>query len=232
MGWRVDIGRVDLYERIPDAEQDKWRLYDNDLLVMNLSTDISSDTSGFKASVFEEAVRQWASDARNQGLVAAILQKAGWTQQMLYGSPKWWQMDEVLKMEDGEEKKELLARAKKFSPRLYEACMNDPFCGMYDFPTLSSLESVRSFAANVAVCRRRIVKRKRDEWSDEEYVVTSHRIIGTETREEYPDSPPPPKTFIMSAEYGRPTQFHNVPIEERAIDSKGNRLPWSLEWPE
>lgn len=29
---------------------------------------------------------------------------------------------------------------------------------------------------------------------------------------------------------GRPTQFHAVPLEERAVDSNGNRLPWALEW--
>jgi hypothetical protein len=31
---------------------------------------------------------------------------------------------------------------------------------------------------------------------------------------------------------GRPTQFHGVPLEERAYDSQGNRLPWALEWAE
>ena len=31
---------------------------------------------------------------------------------------------------------------------------------------------------------------------------------------------------------GRPTQFHAVPLEERAVDSKGRKLPWALEWPE
>jgi len=31
---------------------------------------------------------------------------------------------------------------------------------------------------------------------------------------------------------GQPTQFHGVPLEERAVDSKGNRLPWSLEYHE
>lgn len=31
---------------------------------------------------------------------------------------------------------------------------------------------------------------------------------------------------------GRPTQFHGVPLEERAVDSHGNRLPWALEWAE
>ncbi|MCJ1436625.1 hypothetical protein MMC27_006005 [Xylographa pallens] len=29
---------------------------------------------------------------------------------------------------------------------------------------------------------------------------------------------------------GRPTQFHGVPLEERAVDAQGNRLPWALEW--
>ncbi|MCJ1311513.1 hypothetical protein MMC25_005185 [Agyrium rufum] len=29
---------------------------------------------------------------------------------------------------------------------------------------------------------------------------------------------------------GHPTQFHGVPLEERAFDSQGNRLPWALEW--
>ncbi|MCJ1387301.1 hypothetical protein MMC18_000142 [Xylographa bjoerkii] len=29
---------------------------------------------------------------------------------------------------------------------------------------------------------------------------------------------------------GRPTQFHGVPLEERAFDAQGNRLPWALEW--
>ncbi|MCJ1476060.1 hypothetical protein MMC13_004725 [Lambiella insularis] len=31
---------------------------------------------------------------------------------------------------------------------------------------------------------------------------------------------------------GRPTQFHGVPLEERAFDSQGNRLPWALEYPD
>lgn len=31
---------------------------------------------------------------------------------------------------------------------------------------------------------------------------------------------------------GRPTQFHGVPFEERAIDANGNRLPWAYDYPE
>ena len=38
------------------------------------------------------------------------------------------------------------------------------------------------------------------------------------------------KRIRMTA--ARPMQVHNVPLEERAFDSKGNRLPWALEWPE
>ena len=41
---------------------------------------------------------------------------------------------------------------------------------------------------------------------------------------------PEPKRIKMSA--ARPMQVHNVPLEERAFDSKGNRLPWALKWPE
>jgi len=36
----------------------------------------------------------------------------------------------------------------------------------------------------------------------------------------------------MNSGPGQPTQFHGVPLEERAIDSKGNRLPWALEYHE
>ena len=31
---------------------------------------------------------------------------------------------------------------------------------------------------------------------------------------------------------GRPTQFHAVPVEERAVDRNGKKLPYALEWPE
>ncbi len=31
---------------------------------------------------------------------------------------------------------------------------------------------------------------------------------------------------------GGPTQFHAVPLEERAVDSQGRTLPWALEWHE
>ena len=36
----------------------------------------------------------------------------------------------------------------------------------------------------------------------------------------------------MSGVNGRPTQFHAVPADERAVDSGGKQLPWALEWHE
>lgn len=30
----------------------------------------------------------------------------------------------------------------------------------------------------------------------------------------------------------RPTQFHGVPPDERALDANGTRLPWAYEYPE
>ena len=36
----------------------------------------------------------------------------------------------------------------------------------------------------------------------------------------------------MDDPFGRPTQVHGVPLEDRASDSKGNKLPWGLEWHE
>jgi hypothetical protein len=31
---------------------------------------------------------------------------------------------------------------------------------------------------------------------------------------------------------GRPTQIHGVPVEDRAFDANGVRLPWAYEYPE
>ena len=77
-----------------------------------------------------------------------------------------------------------------------------------------------------------------DQYPDYLYSQTPHRVryasvIGTVKLVETIDVPSAPKKAKMAFEgQGRPTQFHGVPLEERAIDSKGNRLPWALQWPE
>ncbi len=40
------------------------------------------------------------------------------------------------------------------------------------------------------------------------------------------------KVAKMLPGQGRRTQFHAVPVSERAFDENGNRLPWGLEGPE
>jgi hypothetical protein len=80
-------------------------------------------------------------------------------------------------------------------------------------------------------------KRKAEDGDDPEYDYsdtweqTQRRIRGSA---EFPplERTPPKKLRMSLIGHGQPTQFHGVPLEERAIDSKGNRLPWSLEWHE
>lgn len=43
---------------------------------------------------------------------------------------------------------------------------------------------------------------------------------------------PPKRRKFSDPENARPTQFHGVPEAERAVDSEGRMLPFSLEWPE
>ncbi len=77
-----------------------------------------------------------------------------------------------------------------------------------------------------------------DQYPDYLYNQTPHRVrytrvIGTVKSVKVTDVPSASKKAKMAFEgQGRPTQFHGVPLEERAIDSKGNRLPWALQWPE
>ena len=77
-----------------------------------------------------------------------------------------------------------------------------------------------------------------DQYPDHPYIRTPYRvrytrIAGTVRTVKAADVPSAPKKAKMAFEgQGRPTQFHGVPLEERAIDSKGNRLPWALQWPE
>ena len=66
-----------------------------------------------------------------------------------------------------------------------------------------------------------------------ERVTVSNGIHGREELiTELEPEPEPELVRSKKMSGGRPTQIHAVPLEERAFDSKGNRLPWALEWPE
>ena len=69
-----------------------------------------------------------------------------------------------------------------------------------------------------------------DYYHDNTWFENQRRIRGTVGFEPLKRSLP--KRLRMSPMGGLPTQFHGVPLEERAIDSKGSRMPWSLEWHE
>ena len=38
--------------------------------------------------------------------------------------------------------------------------------------------------------------------------------------------------YNSAAAMGQPMQVHAVPLEDRAFDSQGRRLPYAKEWPE
>lgn len=42
----------------------------------------------------------------------------------------------------------------------------------------------------------------------------------------------PSFNFSTGGAMGQPMQVHAVPIEDRAFDSQGKRLPYAKEWPE
>lgn len=82
--------------------------------------------------------------------------------------------------------------------------------------------------------RRKITKpREPYDPDDPNYTIYQRRKRGSLEFEDIPNTPlPSPKLQAMDGAFGRPTQVHGVPLEERAFDSKGNRLPWGLEWHE
>lgn len=83
--------------------------------------------------------------------------------------------------------------------------------------------------------RRNIIKTREPYDPDEPtYKIYQRRKRGSLEFEEIDNTGPPPsrKRQAMEGAFGRPTQVHGVPLEERAFDSKGNRLPWGLEWHE
>ena len=90
---------------------------------------------------------------------------------------------------------------------------------------------------NSQVSRKRHISSEEDDSDYEyesEYTVRALRVKGSDRRVESPSSPPKKRkiNLRMATGPGQPTQFHGVPLEERAIDSKGNRLPWALEYHE
>ena len=105
-----------------------------------------------------------------------------------------------------------------------------PLCCYYvvlEHRTVHFTGAPGSFPALTVLRHSRSLKRRRDGYEDKVTIYITYTSAGREERLSETK-----RQKMSYSQYGRPTQFHNVPLEERAFDSKGNRLPWSLEWPE
>ena len=126
--WRRNLLRLDMRDLNPSMDDGRWRLDSADRVVAYIGSQIAQDQ--FKRQVFEEGIRAWACQPKNDKMVAAVLEKADWTQSNFVRSPEWIIMDNILKMEDGEEKESLLRQAERDAPRVYAACLDHVWCGV------------------------------------------------------------------------------------------------------
>ncbi|KAK4694442.1 hypothetical protein P7C71_g3148, partial [Lecanoromycetidae sp. Uapishka_2] len=218
-GWIPDGWKADKIAKDPSIDLGQWQHPQGQPWEKRF-TDLTIFLSGALTPVFESVIRHWA--VKHPDKVAFVLHKAGWKDDWTDRPTQWYEVDEAMKMRDGPERDEKLAQLKQEWPHFFQQCVEDVFCGI-----------------------RRATKRKtREDEVDsdydyqDQYEVHSTRILGTLKHGGWLPRTPPKrfksyKYDKMSAKFGgRPTQFHGVPLEERAIDSNGNRLPFALVYPD
>lgn len=249
--WRVDTLRLDILEKESNRNdiQPLWPLPVDDPDFMDLVQRISRGNG----LLFEQVVAQWAPGA-NPYWIDEIVKRAGWTT----GDNRtrdWEIIDAILKMPNGEERDDLIRQAKQERPRFFDECEMDvlftgvsvipktPFrlaCVLLDASVGRLLFRV-STSLTLFFLRQIYTKKRSKEEEDDpdyeyesQYTVRAFRQLHTDQRLESPPSAPKRRkiTFDMNSGPGQPTQFHGVPLEERAFDSNGNLLPWSLEYHE
>ena len=214
----------------------KWEVSADDLFLI-FGKEIAHNLFAFEAAILRWAINDDKTGGHN---VVRVLRKAGFIpmMEMPYTS-EWMIMDSIFKMAEGEEKERKIRMAQKESPLLFQYCLKDIWCGRL-VPHLRRLKGpgpgsrlpYTSPPRGVNTNRfgpffRVASKRKCVDAPFEDVTVVVHH---TPRGREETIIEPRPKRIKMSA--ARPMQVHNVPLEERAFDSKGNRLPWALEWPE
>ncbi|KAL9031452.1 MAG: hypothetical protein Q9196_000513 [Gyalolechia fulgens] len=166
-------------------------------------------------NLFEEGVSRWARDQSNFATMGNILRAAFWTDEW-ERNHDWQVIDNILKLPEGDEKKEMMERAQKESPLFFTACLEDPLCGLrreivpQTLPNGQQVEDTIEIRHLVTGPFRILIKRD---------ILPKRRKLAEDTMNTYSTS-------------GRPTQFHAVPPEDRAYDENGNQLPWALEWPD
>ncbi len=234
--WVKDVRRQDLLEK-GQVTVETWSLPADSTLLRRLARQIDSG----RQEEFLEAVRRWARGPN--GDFEAIAQKAGWIHDDITVYPQEWQaMWSIKAMNEGEEKKRKLVQAKADSPRFFERCMKNGFCGMQVMKLKPP--ACCPFSLMVYITNRQVLKKRKFDETTQKYVSDKHDYIvehhsgGRVEKKICKENcmvcdPDYHKRQRMSAPIGgRPTQFHAVPLEERAVDSQGRTLPWALEWHE
>ena len=121
--WEKDGRLQDMQEKGRSAVEG-WSLPADSPLIHGLALQINNGM----LEPFLEAVRRWTRGPT--GDFEAIAKKAGWVHSYIAVHPQAWQaMSELKAMDEGDEKLKKLAQAKAESPRFFERCMKDGFCG-------------------------------------------------------------------------------------------------------
>ena len=126
--WQRDCLRADKLAKDPNQDLGQWAAPVGEPLLGEIVQLV--DNGGQK--VFEDFVRSWAPTA-DQRLVTSIVEKAGWRSGLDRDmDPEAWRaVDEILKMDPGEAKEQMVAQAKAEAPRFFQACEDDYlFCGV------------------------------------------------------------------------------------------------------
>lgn len=121
--WVRDWRKVDEWDKYPTVA-DCWPLPAADSIVAHLVTQIDA---GFRQQILEEAIRRWAMS--NPFAVEGVARRAGYM--LKCDRPREFSlMSDIKKMSEGPMKKQLLAQARRESPKFAQACMMDEFCGV------------------------------------------------------------------------------------------------------
>lgn len=118
IGWKTDARKLDMEEMNPGST-DRWGPPSSD--VKNICGLLRDDD----IPAFEEAIRLWAEETRR---LDYVVRRAGW-RPIYEQSPDWKVIHNILKMDEGKERDDLLAAAKHHSPRFFAECMTDLSCG-------------------------------------------------------------------------------------------------------
>lgn len=86
--------------------------------------------SEFKRQAMEAVIVDWSHICQPQEVIN-VMYIAGWTRRSEYVfGTNWNVMDTIKKMDEGPEKMNLLAKAKRESPLFFKKCMEDEMCGL------------------------------------------------------------------------------------------------------